>query len=68
MFCRNYLQFKLFNRQFCSVLPFCSALPIQYTGPARTFFAARVSDKLRWVRAGLRQSPRGSGRARVVEI
>jgi len=28
MFCRNYLQF---NRQFCSVLPFCSALPIQYT-------------------------------------
>ena len=28
MFCRNYLQF---NRQFCSVLPFCSALPIRYT-------------------------------------
>ena len=37
------------------------------TGPARTrkdFFAARVSEKLRWVRAG----PRGSGRARVVEF
>ena len=30
MFCRNYLQFIEFNRQFCSVLPFCSALPIQY--------------------------------------
>jgi len=28
MFCRNYLQF---NRQFCSVLSFCSALPIQGT-------------------------------------
>jgi len=28
MFCRNYLQF---NCQFCSVLPFCSALSIQYT-------------------------------------
>jgi len=28
MFCRNYLQF---NRQFCSALSFCSALPIQYT-------------------------------------
>ena len=27
MLCRNYLQFY---RQFCSVLPFCSALPIQY--------------------------------------
>jgi len=27
----NYLQFIEFNRQFCSVLPFCSALPIQYT-------------------------------------
>ena len=40
------------------------------TGPDRTctdVFAARVSEKLRWVRAGLRQSPRGSGRARVVE-
>ena len=23
------------------------------TGPARTFFAARVSEKLRWVRVGL---------------
>ena len=37
------------------------------TGPDRTrtdFFAARVSDKLRWVRAG----PVGSGRARVVEL
>ena len=34
------------------------------TGPARTFFAA----KLRWVRAGRRQSPRGSGRVRVVEF
>ena len=31
MFCQNYLQFIEFNRQFCSVLPFCSALPIQYT-------------------------------------
>jgi len=34
-------------------------------------FATRVSEKLRWVRAGLRQSragPRGSGRARVVEF
>ena len=51
------------------------------TGPDRTrtdFFAARVSEKLRWVRAGLRQSPCGSvrvrarpvgsGRARVVEF
>jgi len=37
------------------------------TGPARTctdFFAA----KLRWVRAARRQSPRGSGRVRVVEF
>jgi len=37
------------------------------TGPARTradFFAARVSEKLRWVRAGLRQSPSGSARVR----
>ena len=33
-------------------------------GSARTFFAA----KLRWVRAGRRQSPRGSGRVRVVEF
>jgi len=33
-------------------------------GPAQTFFAA----KLRWVRAGRRQSPRGSGRVRVVEF
>ena len=32
------------------------------TGPARTFFAGRVSEKLLWVRAGLRQSPCGSGR------
>ena len=34
--------------------------PTGTTGPARTrtdFFAARVSEKLRWVRAGLRQSP-----------
>ena len=31
-------------------------------------FATRVSEKLRWVRAGLRQSPCGSGRARVVEF
>jgi len=38
------------------------------TGPARTFFAARDSEKLHWVRAGLRQSPCGSGRARVVEF
>ena len=38
------------------------------TGPARTFFAARVSEKLRWVRARLRQSPRESGRVRVVEF
>jgi len=41
------------------------------TGPDRTrtdFFAAPVSEKLRWVRAGLRQSPCGSGRARVVEF
>ena len=33
------------------------------TRPARTrtdFFAARVSEKLRWVRAGLRQRPCGS--------
>ena len=37
------------------------------TGPDRTrtaFFAAWVSEKLRWVRAGLRQSPCGSGRVR----
>ena len=37
------------------------------TGPARTradFFAARISEKLRWVRAGLRQSPSGSARVR----
>jgi len=34
------------------------------TGPARTFFAA----KLRWVRAGRRQSPCVSGRVRVVEF
>jgi len=51
------------------------------TGPDRTrtdFFAARVSEKLRWVRVGLQQSPCGSvrvragpvgsGRARVVEF
>ena len=38
------------------------------TGPARIFFAARVSEKLRWVRAGHRLSPCGSGRARVVEF
>ena len=38
------------------------------TGPARTLFAARVSEKLRWVRAGLRQSPCGSARVRVVEF
>jgi len=38
------------------------------TGPARTFLAARVSEKLRWVRAGLRQSPVGSVRARAVEF
>jgi len=51
------------------------------TGPDRTradFFAARVSEKLRWIRAGLQQSPCGSirvragpvgsGRARVVEF
>ena len=50
-------------------------------GPARTrtdFLAARVSEKLRWVRAGLRQSscesvrvragPVGSARARVVKF
>ena len=34
------------------------------TGPARTFFVA----KLRWVRAGRRQSPCGSGRVRVMEF
>jgi len=33
-------------------------------GPERTFFAA----KLRWVRAGRRQSPCGSVRVRVVEF
>ena len=41
------------------------------TGPARTFFAARVSEKLRWVRAvsdKVRAGPCGSGRARVVEF
>ena len=41
------------------------------TGHARTrtdFFAIRISEKLRWVRAGLRQSPCGSSRARVVEF
>ena len=41
------------------------------TGPDRTrtdFFAARVSEKLRWVRAGFRQSPCGSVRVRVVEF
>ena len=41
------------------------------TGPDRTrtdFFAARVSEKLRWVCAGLRQSPCGSARVRVVEF
>jgi len=46
-----------------------SLIPLH--GPDRTradFFAARVSEKLRWVRAGLRQSPCGSGRARVVEF
>jgi len=32
MICRNYLQF---NRQFWSALPFCSALPIQYTPNGR---------------------------------
>jgi len=31
------------------------------TGPRTDFFAARVSEKLRWVCAGLRQSPCGSG-------
>ena len=40
MFCQNYLQFIEFNRQFCSVLPFCSALPIQYT---RSKVANRLS-------------------------
>ena len=35
------------------------------TGPAWTFFVARVSEKLRWVRAGLRQSPCGSVRVRA---
>jgi len=34
------------------------------TGPTRTFFAARVSEKLRLVPAGLRQSPCGSVRVR----
>ena len=34
------------------------------TGPERTFFVA----KLRWVRAGRRQSPCGSGRVRVMEF
>jgi len=37
------------------------------TGPDRTctdFFATRVSEKLRWVRAGVRQSPCGSARVR----
>ena len=33
MFCRNYQQF---NRRFCSVLSFCSALPIQLTPAAAT--------------------------------
>ena len=40
---------------------------IPLLGPDRTrtdFFAARVSEKPRWVRAG----PRGSGRVRVVEF
>ena len=40
------------------------------TGPARTFFVARVSEKLRWsvrVSDKVRAGPRGSGRARVVE-
>ena len=32
MFCQNYLQF---NRQFGLALPFCSALPIQYTPTRR---------------------------------
>jgi len=42
----------------------CLIAKFHYTGqhgPARTFFAARVSEK---VRAG----PRGSGRAHVVEF
>jgi len=46
-----------------------SQIPLH--GPDRTrtdFFAIRISEKLRWVRAGLRQSPRGSSRARVVEF
>jgi len=41
------------------------------TGPNRTqtdFFAARVSEKLHWVRALLRQSPCGSARVLVVEF
>ena len=44
----------------------CSYIPPLH-GPDRTrtdFFVARVSEKLRWVRAGLRQSPYGSVRVR----
>jgi len=41
------------------------------TGPARTLSATRTdffAAKLRWVRAGRRQSPCGSGRVRVMEF
>jgi len=46
---------------------------IPLLGPDRTrtdFFAARVSEKPRWVRAvrAVRAGPRGSGRVRVVEF
>ena len=65
------LRKNLFKTQF-----YTSAFTAKFhytgpTGPDRTrtdFFAARISEKLRWVRAGLRQSPCGSGRVRVVEF
>ena len=41
MFCRN-LQF---NRQFCSVLPFCSALPIQYTPNTSSWYQNIISSR-----------------------
>ena len=50
-------------RMFCAAAP-CRPNRFHYMD----FFAARVSEKLRWVRAGLRQSPCGSGRARVMEF
>ena len=61
----SLLQFVCSERGFRPIAKFHYTGP---TGPDRTrtdFFAVRVSEKLRWVRAGLRQSPCGSVRVRA---